>query len=54
MQRCYELDAQGAFDKDPDKGKDFMLERGRAATKLTLDIWYSAWKNSDPESAKKK
>jgi hypothetical protein len=47
--RCYELDAAGAFDKDPDKGKELMLERSRAATKLTMDIWYSAWINSNPE-----
>ncbi|MGD0090254.1 MAG: hypothetical protein ABSE73_10060, partial [Planctomycetota bacterium] len=46
VQRCYELDAQGGFDKDPDKAKEFILERTRAAAKLTLDIWYSAWKNS--------
>jgi len=48
VQRCYELDAQGAFDKAPEKGKEFILERARAATKLTLDIWYSAWVNSAP------
>ena len=54
VQRCYELDAQGAFDKDPDKGKELMLERGRAAVKLTLDIWYSAWKNSSTEPPAKK
>lgn len=47
VQKCYELDAAGAFDKDPEKGKEFMLERARAATKLTMDIWYSAWKNSE-------
>jgi len=48
VQRCYDLDAQGGFDKDPEKGKEFILERARAATKLTLDIWYSAWANSAP------
>ena len=48
VQRCYDLDAQSAFDKDPDKAKEFILERARAATKLTLDIWYSAWVNSAP------
>lgn len=48
VQRCYDLDAQGAFDKDPAKGREFILERARAAAKLTLDIRYSAWKNSAP------
>jgi hypothetical protein len=48
VQRCYELDAQDGFDKEPEKAKELMLERGRAAVKLTLDIWYSAWVNSAP------
>ena len=49
--RCYELDANDAFDKDPAKGRAFILERTRASSKLVLDLWYSAWKNSDPEKA---
>ncbi|MCY3019400.1 MAG: hypothetical protein NTW87_10300 [Planctomycetota bacterium] len=48
--RCYELDAAGAFEQQPQQGKEFILERSRAATKLTMDIWYSAWKNSAQEA----
>ena len=51
VERCYELDEDGAFGKAPDKGRELMLERTRASAKLTLDLWYSAWKNSDPARA---
>lgn len=51
VDKCYELDAAGGFDKEPAKGKELMLERTRVAAKLTADIWYSAWKNSAPEKA---
>jgi hypothetical protein len=50
-EKCYEIDALDGFDKAPEKGRALMLERSRAATKLTLDLWYSAWINSDPEKA---
>ena len=51
VEKCYALDLEGAFDKAPEKGRELMLERSRAAVKLTLDLWYSAWKNSDPARA---
>lgn len=47
VDQCYELDTQGAFDTAPEKGRALMLERARASAKLTLDLWYSAWKNSE-------
>ena len=47
VDQCYELDKQGAFNETaPEKGRALMLERARASAKLTLDLWYSAWKNS--------
>ena len=51
IDKCYELDKEGAFDTAPEKGRELMLDRARASTKLTLDLWYSAWKNSDPKRA---
>ena len=51
VERCYELDLEGGFDKAPEKSKALMLERARAGAKLTMDLWYSAWKNSAPERA---
>jgi len=51
VEKCYELDLEGAFDAAPEKGRELMLERTRAGAKLTLDLWYSAWKNSAPEKA---
>jgi hypothetical protein len=51
VDECYKLDAQGAFDRDPESGRALILERTRAAAKLTLDLWYSAWMNSDPKRA---
>ncbi|HYF51621.1 MAG TPA: hypothetical protein VEJ63_19560 [Planctomycetota bacterium] len=51
VDKCYELDKQGAFDTAPEKGRELMLECARASAKLTLDLWYSAWKNSDPKRA---
>ena len=51
VDECYKLDAAGAFDRDPEAGRELMLERTRAAAKLTLDLWYSAWMNSDPKRA---
>jgi hypothetical protein len=51
VDECYALDAQGGFDRDPGKGRELMVARTRAAAKLTLDLWYCAWMNSDPKRA---
>jgi hypothetical protein len=51
VDNCYKLDADGAFDRAPEKGKELMLKCTHNAAKLTMDIWYSAWKNSDPARA---
>ncbi len=51
VDECYKLDANGAFDRDPEAGRELMVERTRAGAKLTLDLWYSAWTNSDPKRA---
>jgi hypothetical protein len=46
VDQCYELDRQGGFDKAPEKARGLMLARAHASAKLTLDLWFSAWKNS--------
>jgi hypothetical protein len=46
VDRCYELDKAGAFEKPTDEGRKFILERCRAGTQLTLDLWYTAWLRS--------
>jgi len=48
---CYELDRKGAFQERPEAGRELMLACTRAGTKLTAQIWYSAWVNSAPEKA---
>ncbi len=54
VEKCYELDEQGAFEKEPAKAKEFMLERARAGVKLSMDVWYSAWVNSEKIVIKEK
>lgn len=46
VDRCYELDAAGAFDNPTDASRAFILSRVRAAAQLTLDLWYTAWLRS--------
>lgn len=47
VDKCYELDATGAFDKPTEASRGFILARCRTAAKFTLDLWYSAWKRSE-------
>jgi hypothetical protein len=46
VERCYELDRDGAFDKPTDASRKFILERCRAGAQFTMDLWYSAWLRS--------
>ncbi|MCS7166683.1 MAG: hypothetical protein RMI91_00140 [Gemmatales bacterium] len=47
VDRCYELDADGAFDKPTEDSRAFILARCRVAAQFTLDLWYNAWKRSE-------
>lgn len=47
IDRSYELDAAGAFDKPTDESRKFVLDRCRAGAQLTLDVWLAAWKKSE-------
>jgi hypothetical protein len=46
IDRCYELDVAGAFDKPTAESRAFILERCRTAAQFTLDVWYTAWLRS--------
>jgi hypothetical protein len=46
IDRCYELDAAGAFDNPTEASRAFILERCRAGAQFTVDIWWAAWKKS--------
>jgi hypothetical protein len=46
IDRCYELDKAGAFDKPTEESRKFILERCRVGAQLTMDLWYTAWLRS--------
>ena len=46
IDRCYELDEAGAFEKPTDASRAFVLSRCQAGAQFTLDVWYAAWKKS--------
>ncbi|HJZ58540.1 MAG TPA: hypothetical protein VKE74_26605 [Gemmataceae bacterium] len=46
IEKCYELDAKGAFDNPTEESRAFILGRCRAGAQLTLDLWYTAWLKS--------
>lgn len=47
VNRCYELDAAGAFDAPTEASRAFILARCRAGAQLTMDLWLAAWKKSE-------
>ena len=47
VERCYELDKAGAFDKPTEESRKFILERCRVGAQFTMDLWYSAWLRSE-------
>jgi hypothetical protein len=46
VDRCYELDAQGAMERPSAESRAFILDCCRSGAQLTLDLWYSAWVRS--------
>jgi hypothetical protein len=46
IDRCYELDRAGAFDRPTPESREFILQRCRASAQFTMDLWYSAWVRS--------
>jgi len=47
VERCYELDKAGAFDKPTEESRKFILERCRIGAQFTMDLWYSACLRSE-------
>ena len=46
VERCYQFDQAGAFDKPTAASRKFILQRCRAGAQFTLDLWYTAWLRS--------
>ncbi len=43
VEKCYELDKEGAFDKPTKESRAFILGRCREGAQFTMDLWYTAW-----------
>jgi hypothetical protein len=46
VEKSYELDAAGAFDKATPESTEFILARCRAGAQFTMDLWLNAWLKS--------
>lgn len=46
VERCYEIDLAGGFDKPTEESRAFIIKHTRRATQFTADMWYSAWLKS--------
>ena len=46
IDRCYELDKEGAFDKPTEASREFIMKRCRVAAQFTADLWTTAWHKS--------
>jgi hypothetical protein len=46
IDRAYELDAEGRFERPSAESRAFVMDRCRFGAQLTLDLWYSAWLRS--------
>lgn len=46
IDRCYELDKKGAFEKPTPESRQFILDRCRVAAQFTMNLWYNAWLKS--------
>jgi len=46
IDRCYELDAAGAFENPTEESRAFMIDRCRSGAQFTMDIWTAAWARS--------
>lgn len=46
VEKCYDLDKAGAFDKPTKESRQFILDRCRTGAQFTADLWYSAWLRS--------
>jgi hypothetical protein len=46
VEKCYEIDIAGGFDKPTPESRAFILIHCRRSTRFTADLWYNAWLRS--------
>jgi hypothetical protein len=46
VERCYEIDIAGGFDRPTVESNAFITKHTRRAAKFTAEMWYSAWQKS--------
>lgn len=46
VEKCYEIDIAGGFDKPTEESHAFITRHTRRATQFTAEMWYSAWLKS--------
>lgn len=46
VERCYEIDIAGGFDRPTAESHAFITKHTRRAAKFTAEMWYSAWQKS--------
>lgn len=46
VERCYEIDIAGGFDKPTDESRAFIVKHTRRAAQFTAEMWFSAWLKS--------
>jgi hypothetical protein len=46
INRCYEIDKEGGFEKPTEASRVFIMQRCQVAAQFTADMWYTAWKKS--------
>lgn len=47
VDECYRLDAVDSIAKPTDESRKFIMDRCRAGAQFTMDLWYTAWINSE-------
>lgn len=46
VERCYEIDLAGGFDKPTEESRAFIVKHTRRGAQFTAEMWYSAWLKS--------
>lgn len=46
VERCYEIDLSGGFDRPTEESRAFIIKHTRRSTQFTANMWYSAWLKS--------
>lgn len=46
VERCYEIDLAGGFDKPTEESRAFIIKHTKRAAQFTAEMWYSAWLKS--------